>query len=201
MMSNASHLLLRKRRNKKLFVSFTILCTARFVSSFDAVNGWNQQRVSAKSSPDFDESLRVSEDAARVSGKAHRNLDETLRVAEDAARKAGKIMYENQLNRLEMETKTGGDVEFKSSFRDIVTPSDIACQEKIYEVIQKSFPQDKFLGEESVPSGTDASVDALQVALDSMESEDSLLWIVVCLSRSCVFLFNNFYFRSTLQHK
>lgn len=99
-----------------------------------------------------------------------RDMHEVLAVAEDAARKAGRIMID-----------TTGEIDVlkhKSNVRDIVTASDIACQKVIQDVAQKRFPQDHFLGEESVGVGTEASVDALQVALNSCQEEDSLLWIV-----------------------
>eukprot|EP00816_Leptocylindrus_hargravesii_P009368 CAMPEP_0196819818 /NCGR_PEP_ID=MMETSP1362-20130617/72288_1 /TAXON_ID=163516 /ORGANISM="Leptocylindrus danicus, Strain CCMP1856" /LENGTH=353 /DNA_ID=CAMNT_0042198433 /DNA_START=91 /DNA_END=1152 /DNA_ORIENTATION=+ len=99
-----------------------------------------------------------------------RDLNDVLRIAENAARKAGEIMRD-----------TSGKIDVlkqKSSARDIVTASDIACQETINDIIRKEYPTDRFLGEESVGIGTGASVDALQQALDSCDSGDSLLWIV-----------------------
>lgn len=99
-----------------------------------------------------------------------RDLYEVLKVAETAARKAGEIMRD-----------TSGKIDVlkhKSSARDIVTASDIACQETINQIIRASYPKDRFLGEESVGVGSKASVDALQQALDSCDSDDSLLWIV-----------------------
>ena len=105
-----------------------------------------------------------------VYAEANRDYSDVLKVAEEAARKAGDIMRE-----------TCGKIDVlkhKSSARDIVTASDIACQETIYDAIRETFPRDKFLGEESVEAGSTASVDALQAALNSCDDEDSLLWIV-----------------------
>ena len=66
----------------------------------------------------------------------------------------------------------------KANVRDIVTDSDIACQQVIRQTIDAVFPLALFLGEEDVGSGSQASIYALQEALASNQEEQQLLWIV-----------------------
>lgn len=69
----------------------------------------------------------------------------------------------------------------KANLRDIVTDSDIACQQVIRQTIDAVFPSALFLGEEDVGSGSQASIHALQEALaaaSNSNQEEQLLWIV-----------------------
>lgn len=64
-------------------------------------------------------------------------------------------------------------VESKIGSRDIVTKTDKEAQDVIKETILNAFPSHKFLGEEDVPPGAEASKKALQ----ALQAEPSL-WIV-----------------------
>lgn len=68
----------------------------------------------------------------------------------------------------------------KMNDADLVTDSDIACQQIIKETIQSMFPNDYFLGEEDVDPGSLASSSALESAIgrESSSSNGKLLWIV-----------------------
>jgi myo-inositol-1(or 4)-monophosphatase len=92
-----------------------------------------------------------------------------LHIAEDAARRAGEIMRQTT-GRISVKNE-------KANVRDIVTDSDIACQQVIRQTIDAVFPCALFLGEEDVGSGSQASIHALQEALASNQQEQ-LLWIV-----------------------
>ena len=96
-----------------------------------------------------------------------------LHIAEDAARRAGEIMRQTT-GRISVKSE-------KSNVRDIVTDSDIACQQVIRQTIDAVFPSALFLGEEDVGSGSQASIHALQEALaasNNSTQEEQLLWIV-----------------------
>lgn len=97
-----------------------------------------------------------------------------LHIAEDAARRAGEIMRQTT-GRISVKNE-------KANLRDIVTDSDIACQQVIRQTIDAVFPSALFLGEEDVGSGSQASIHALQEALATAASnsnqEEQLLWIV-----------------------
>ena len=67
--------------------------------------------------------------------------------------------------------------------RDLVTESDVKCQEVIKEIITKEFPNDKFMGEEDVDLSDDGSAVALRRAIGNVE-DDCLLFIVVRCSLS-----------------
>jgi myo-inositol-1(or 4)-monophosphatase len=96
-----------------------------------------------------------------------------LHIAEDAARRAGEIMRQTT-GRISVKNE-------KANLRDIVTDSDIACQQVIRQTIDAVFPSALFLGEEDVGSGSQASIHALQEALaaaSNSNQEEQLLWIV-----------------------
>jgi myo-inositol-1(or 4)-monophosphatase len=76
---------------------------------------------------------------------------------------------------------------FKANPRDIVTEADIQCQQVIQSILSNAFPNDSFLGEESVGTGSDASIAALSGALGqssnsddaaSLSSDDELVFVV-----------------------
>ena len=103
-------------------------------------------------------------------------LESILVVAEDASRRAGAIMMDT-LGRIEASTK--------ENTRDLVTESDVACQQTIRETVLKAFPHHSFLGEEDVAPGSQASVQALQEALQANNNNDTnndtnkkYLWVV-----------------------
>ena len=89
-------------------------------------------------------------------------------VARDAAALAGAAIVKESKNIDRLYS-----VESKIGSRDIVTRTDKEAQDAIKETILKAFPEHKFLGEEDVPPGAEASVRALQ----ALEAEPSL-WIV-----------------------
>ena len=97
-----------------------------------------------------------------------RSLQDVLATAERAARQAGNIIR-----------ATAGNIAIsntKANAKDLVTASDIECQQVIENIILEAYPGDLFLGEENVESGRNASIAALQSALSQLTS--TLLWIV-----------------------
>lgn len=103
-----------------------------------------------------------------------RSMSEVLRLAEEAALKAGEIMK-----------RTAGKIavsKTKSNSADLVTESDLECQRVIKEVITGAFPDDRFLGEEDVEAGSDASASALRESLfgtkEALGDDDALMWVV-----------------------
>jgi myo-inositol-1(or 4)-monophosphatase len=77
----------------------------------------------------------------------------------------------------------------KANPRDIVTEADSQCQQVIQSILSNAFPNDSFLGEESVGTGSDASIAALSGALgqssnsysddaSSLSSDDELVFVV-----------------------
>ena len=100
---------------------------------------------------------------------SHRDLEAMLRVAEEAALRAGEIMQ-----------RTSGKIsvsETKANRRDLVTQSDIDCQRTIKEIISNAYPNDRFLGEEDVQAGSEASVLALEESLRS-SGGSKFVWVV-----------------------
>lgn len=110
-----------------------------------------------------------------------RDLRHVLHTIEKAAYSAGVIAL-----------TTAGSIAVKATkanTRDLVTESDLKCQNLIKEIIQSEFPNDVFLGEEGIDLSGDsssASSNALQGALGTAEEDDSgnvaqdkLLFIVV----------------------
>ncbi|KAK1737717.1 inositol-1-monophosphatase [Skeletonema marinoi] len=90
-----------------------------------------------------------------------RNLQHTLHTIEYAAYTAGKVAL-----------STSGQIAVKSTkanIRDLVTESDVKCQQLIREIIEEEFPQDAFLGEEDVDLSGDSSC-ASSAALDAVLS-------------------------------
>lgn len=64
-----------------------------------------------------------------------------LQAGKEAAREAGRIMEEHRAD--------GLDLKRKSTYTDIVTDADVACQEAIIDTISDAFPDDGFLAEEN----------------------------------------------------
>ena len=97
-----------------------------------------------------------------------RSLHDIVLTAERAARHAGTIIR-----------ATSGNIDVsstKANHKDLVTASDVQCQNDIEDIIRGAYPNDVFLGEEQVDCGSSASVTALQSAL--RQQQTSLLWIV-----------------------
>ena len=85
-------------------------------------------------------------------------------VAEAAARAAGRHMASRVGAAAVLETKLDS--------ADLVTAVDKECQDIIEARIRESFPGHALLGEESVPPGVDAAMEALSLI------EDEFIWIV-----------------------
>jgi myo-inositol-1(or 4)-monophosphatase len=86
-----------------------------------------------------------------------RDMQKVIETAEEAAIQAGIIMQQ-----------TCGKIAVSSTkmnAADLVTESDVQCQQVIEGVIHEAFPQDAFLGEENVDAGSLASSSALANAL------------------------------------
>jgi myo-inositol-1(or 4)-monophosphatase len=98
-----------------------------------------------------------------------------LRVATDAAKRGATIMLE----------KLGADVvKTKANARDLLTEVDPEVQRIIEGSVSEAFPTHRFLGEESVPPGAEASDAALAELLDDGGDEEGSeggsdwLWVV-----------------------
>ena len=97
-----------------------------------------------------------------------RDLRHVLHTIEKAAYSAGEIAL-----------STAGRIAVKATkanARDLVTESDLKCQNLIKEIIQSEFPNDVFLGEEGIDLSGDsssASSNALKGALGIAEEDDS----------------------------
>jgi myo-inositol-1(or 4)-monophosphatase len=91
-------------------------------------------------------------------------LASVLSVAKEAARAAGAVM---QANIGAAVTKT------KCSNKDLLTEIDPLCQRVISDKVAANFPAHKFLGEESVAAGDEASSEALA---DLIKAD--WLWVV-----------------------
>jgi len=66
-------------------------------------------------------------------------------------------------------------VESKIGSRDIVTKTDQECQEIIKMIILKEFPSHKFLGEEDIAPGRDASIEATKLYANEVSSGRTLI--------------------------
>lgn len=110
-----------------------------------------------------------------------RDLQRVLHTIEKAAYSAGEIAL-----------STAGKIAVKATkanARDLVTESDLKCQNLIKEIILSEFPNDVFLGEEGLDlkgDSSSASSNALKGALGIAEedysgnvAQDKLLFIVV----------------------
>ena len=89
------------------------------------------------------------------------DLQHVLQTIEQAARTAGQIAL-----------STAGQIAIqstKANTRDLVTESDVQCQQIIQEIIKSEFPKELFLGEEDVDlsAGGDSSL-ASRAALENV---------------------------------
>lgn len=122
----------------------------------------------------------LDDDEIDNTSSSQRNLQHVLHTIEYAAYTAGQIAL-----------STAGQIAVKSTkanIRDLVTESDVKCQQLIREIIMNEFTNDLFLGEEDVDLSTDssgASSAALTAVLscgnnsaNTEEEKDRLLFIV-----------------------
>jgi len=70
---------------------------------------------------------------------------EELRVAHRAAREAGEIAAE----RAGEDLRSAADTESKTNANDLVTAVDRACQDRIVEIIEERYPDDRIVAEEN----------------------------------------------------
>jgi len=97
-------------------------------------------------------------------GPSEDELKAVLQVAKEAAAKAGQLMKDS----------IGASVQkTKMSSKDLLTEIDPLCQKIVEEHVRATFPDHKFLGEESVAAGSEESAKALQ---DLIKAE--WLWVV-----------------------
>lgn len=113
-----------------------------------------------------------------------RDMQNVLHTIENAAYSAGEIAL-----------STAGKIavqDTKANAKDLVTESDVKCQQLIKDIILNDFPNDVFLGEEGIDLSGDsssASSDALKEALGfAGESSDRLLFVVVSIHQISFFL-------------
>lgn len=93
------------------------------------------------------------------------SANEVFKVVVEAAEDAAKYMME----------RVGAEVEkTKINSRDLLTEVDPACQKIIEGYMEKYFPEHGIVGEESVASGREASIQAIDAGLKAHE----WLWIV-----------------------
>ena len=121
----------------------------------------------------------LAADAPRAdvtAGADAESLARYLEVAEAAARGAGGMIREAHEKRsLGLGVESKGSAETHTV--DLVTATDKACEEYIFNKIKESFPTHVLIGEESsftAPGAADASV--------PLELTDTPTWIVVSLS-------------------
>lgn len=88
------------------------------------------------------------------------NLEECERVAVEIARQAGKIIKDT-CGKVRL-------VEAKRSFADLVTETDQNVERFVFTELKKSFPNHRFIGEESVAATNHGKV----------EFTDEPTWIV-----------------------
>lgn len=124
-------------------------------------------------SPLSDKYIYTNLDDEVNDNSSQRDLQKVLRTIETAAYAAGEITLQ-----------TAGKIAVKTTkmnTQDLVTESDVACQELIKEIIQKDYPNDLFLGEEDVDLNEGGSAKALRTALGCADNEkdDCLLFVVV----------------------
>lgn len=136
-----------------------------FVNKLILVKGFSPTRIGSRRFHSFKSIKQVN-----MFDCGERDLQQVIEVAEKAAKTAGEVML-----------KTSGKIDVsktKMNTQDLVTQSDIHCQQLIRDTILSEFPKDIFLGEEDIEAGSEASVFALNNALCSDLQDQLLLWIV-----------------------
>lgn len=162
----------------------TIAMILASASAFGTFPGLFRRRLSSSSftsiaqlklTKDSPEHIYTTLDDFTGNATSNRDLQHVLTTIESAAYAAGRIALQ-----------TSGKIAIKSTktnMRDLVTESDVKCQEVIKEIITKEFPNDKFMGEEDVDLSDGGSAVALRRAIRNVE-DDCLLFIVVRCSLS-----------------
>ena len=136
------------------------------------------QRMTMRGSQTFSYTTLDAIDGSSQSHKPNclRDLKHVLQTIERAAYSAGEIAL-----------STAGKIAIKSTkanARDLVTESDVECQQLIKEMILKEFPDDVFLGEEGIDLSGDSSAASSDALRDAMgiagrsDSKDRLLFVV-----------------------
>ena len=169
---------------KEMRTTLTIAMILASASAFGTFPGLFRRRLSSSSftsiaqlklTKDSPEHIYTTLDDFTGNATSNRDLQHVLTTIESAAYAAGRIALQ-----------TSGKIAIKSTktnMRDLVTESDVKCQEVIKEIITKEFPNDKFMGEEDVDLSDDGSAVALRRAIGNVE-DDCLLFIVVRCSLS-----------------
>ena len=119
--------------------------------------------------------------ATSIPYPTNEELDSFLDIAIRASKKAGDII---------LGYDGGAEVtKVKANSRDLLTLVDPLCEKTIRDTVLESFPDHKFLGEEDVPAGAEASAAALSSILS--DSQSPYLWIVDPIdgTSNCEFLF------------
>lgn len=123
-----------------------------------------------------------------------REREQLLQTAEAAARAAGSIIKENlgcanQLSGGSENEREKLETTMKFNIKDVVTRYDKQAQATVEEIIRSRYPNHKFLGEENVAAGSEASELALNELLKqttrmlseasstSYKDDDGFLWI------------------------
>lgn len=97
------------------------------------------------------------------------DLEVLLAAAEDAARSAGERIIKALPEQRSISAS-------KANSKDLLTSTDVACQEAIREALRGRCPDVEFLGEEDVGPGSKASQVAARSVLGS--NPRSLCWVV-----------------------
>ena len=102
------------------------------------------------------------------------SLTHLLEVAVEAATKAGAIIKQYTADGSSKVEET----YYKANSRDLLTIVDPLCETTIRDVVAAAFPTHRFLGEESVPPGKEASTAAIATMLADTNPPSDFLWIV-----------------------
>lgn len=155
MMCPAAQLTTLTRTNNRIIRNVSTITTTTLSSHADDDNISESENNFTYTTLDDD-----SIDSSSSSFTTSRNLQHTLHIIEYAAYTAGQIAL-----------NTAGQIAIKSTkanLRDLVTESDVKCQQLIRDIIRKEFPNDLFLGEEDVDLSLDSSVGASRDALEKV---------------------------------
>ncbi|KAJ7537306.1 hypothetical protein O6H91_11G000300 [Diphasiastrum complanatum] len=109
-------------------------------------------------------------------GSSHETLDAYLVVGIEAAKQAGQVILSNFY-----KSKT---VEHKGTV-DLVTETDKACEDLIFQHLQKTYPKHKFIGEETAAVlGTSELTDAPTWIVDPLDGTTNFVhrYPFVCVS-------------------
>jgi myo-inositol-1(or 4)-monophosphatase len=104
------------------------------------------------------------------------SLTHLLEVAVEAATKAGAII--KQYTDADGSSSKVEETYYKANSRDLLTIVDPLCETTIRDIVSAAFPTHRFLGEESVPPGKEASTAAIAALLADTNPPSDFLWIV-----------------------